>query len=108
MKTKIIIGSFLIIFFSCNSTEFNSGSWKKGDKELRGKMSSDLIQKQILYGKSENDVIELLGTPDRKNQKCVTYDLDLGGYNEMVNWNYFLQICFDKRNGKSNYVQIND
>ena len=105
MKTKIIIGSFLIIFFSCNSTEFNSVRWKKGSKELRGKMSSDLIQKQILDGKSESDVIGLLGTPDRKKQECISYDLDLEGHN---NWSYFLQICFDKRNGKSNYVQVND
>lgn len=108
MKTKILIVAFLSILIGCNSSEFNSDKWKQGDKRQRGKMSTYLIENQIIDNKSKNEVTELLGNPDSKSGNCISYDLDLGGISKQVNWTYFLEICFDEKSGKSNYVQIND
>lgn len=93
------------MFTSCNSSEFNSQSWKLGNERERGKMSANLIDNKILENKTKEEVMKLLGNPDRQNENCISYQLD---FFEIIDWSYTLKICFNKTTRKSNYVQIND
>jgi hypothetical protein len=45
---------------------FDSQQWKAGDPQTRGTMYFDLFVKRKLTGKSPNEVLELLGPPDKK------------------------------------------
>lgn len=45
---------------------FDSQQWKDGDRVTRGTMYFDLFEKRTLTGKSKDDVVELLGQPDKK------------------------------------------
>ena len=108
MKHKFIPALILFILVGCNSLPFDTQKWKEGNARERGSMSRNLIQKQILENKSKEEVIELLGDPDRDDTGCISYKLDLGGYASMLEWSYKLQICFDQENGKSTIIQIND
>ena len=107
-KHIIILVLTLLILVGCNSLTFDSQKWKEGNERERGSMSRNLIQEQILENKSKKEVIELLGDPDVDGEGCISYKLDLGGYASMADWSYILQICFDRENGQSAYVQIND
>jgi hypothetical protein len=45
---------------------FDSQQWKAGDAQTRGTMYFDLFVKRKLTGKSQDEILELLGAPDKK------------------------------------------
>ena len=45
---------------------FDSEKWRKGDRIDRGTMYFDLFEKRTLNGKTRDDVVRLLGEPDKK------------------------------------------
>lgn len=81
-KLKFIIGfSFclLLVFsnFGCSGLvknpfreysekPFNSAEWLGGDEVERGRMYGDLFSSRAIDGKSKDDVIKLLGEPEKK------------------------------------------
>ena len=120
MKKIIIILSLAILVISCkniNDTKdnkqnvrmkFNSESWKKGDFKLRGKMSNDLVDSEILIRKTKDEVIELLGKFDGELSDMIFYKIDVGIIFGSGKWLYMLMIYFDESNNLVSEVVIGD
>jgi len=45
---------------------FDSEKWRNGDRIDRGTMYADLFMKRTLNGKTQDEVLQLLGKPDKK------------------------------------------
>jgi hypothetical protein len=56
-------------------TRFDSERWKKNANYDRERCVSDLIDRQLLMGLSEQQVINLLGTPDWKKPDYLGYEI---------------------------------
>lgn len=120
MKKIIIILSLAILVISCkniNDTKdnkqnvrmkFNSESWKKGDFKLRGKMSNDLVDSEILIRKTKDEVIELLGKFDGELSDMIFYKIDVGIIFGSGKWLCMLMIYFDESNNLVSEVVIGD
>ena len=105
MKKFIIILIVTLGLINCNTKEFDPIKWKGSNERLRGKMVNNLISSKILENKTRNEIEELLGDEIDLNDKCTSFSVDLGGLFEL---SYFLEICFDEKTGKTNYIQLND
>lgn len=74
---------FLITLSSCTDIKFDKEQWKSWDitevdSHLRWDMVNDLINNYNLEGKTQEEIIELLGKPDNwedNTQKHFYYDL---------------------------------
>ena len=72
MKNALQVILLSVIMISCNSkNEFNSKVWnEKGIDwwmtDIREKMVDDLIQSDTLIGLNKNEIIELLGQPEKE------------------------------------------
>jgi hypothetical protein len=49
-----------------SSKPFDSQQWREGDAQTRGTMYFDLFAKRRLNGKTREQVVELLGEPDKQ------------------------------------------
>src|SRR6266508_805569 len=62
---------------------FDSQEWRKGDRITRGTMYFDLFEKRTLNGKSKDEVLQLLGEPDKKTSseglEVWLYRIDITG-----------------------------
>lgn len=89
-NTKLLLIVVVLVFLSliiisCDNNEFTPVSfehhaWKSGDHELRGKMAHDLLEKKILIGKTREEVIDMLGSPDEETSHFVAYFMNFGDY----------------------------
>ncbi len=63
--------------------EFDSDTWRSGNKTVRGTMYADLFEKATLTNKSKEEVEQLLGEPDKKmlveGREVWLYRLDVRG-----------------------------
>jgi hypothetical protein len=104
MKEALQIFIIAMIAFSCNSKqEFDSKEWnRKGVDwwmtDVREKMVDDLIQNGTLIGFSKNEVIELLGQPEKNGSPEIQY-LIREKYGTDIDPEYIsmLTIKFDKK-----------
>jgi hypothetical protein len=86
---------------------FDSQQWKSGDAQTRGTMYFDLFVKRKLTGKSKDEVLELLGEPDKKTSseglEVWLYRIEIVG-----EWNRpAFPVSFDK-NGKAFAGRVED
>jgi hypothetical protein len=103
--------SSVLLLLSLNSTnerEFDSDTWKRGDKAARGSMVKDLQEKKILLDKNQNEVKIVLGEPDQRKENEYIYLVDLGTKFGNENWNYFFRVRFDKQNSKVEETLLTD
>lgn len=63
---------------STNETTFEKQEWQKGNERSRGAMTNDIIGSDTLLNETESTVVELLGTPDLKNDSLLIYNVDMG------------------------------
>ena len=72
MKFKLAIFLILLSLSSCSDISFNSEKWKgwniKSDTNLRWDMANDLIENHNLEGKTQSEIIDLLGEPESNVQ----------------------------------------
>jgi hypothetical protein len=63
--------------------EFDSAKWKNGNRTVRGTMYFDLFEKHTLSNKTRDDVVQLLGEPDKKvtveGREVWLYRIDIRG-----------------------------
>ncbi len=78
----ILVAAFLTHdLFRDNSflpRKFDSVSWKTGDMRVRGEMVASLQEQSVLRGKSEDEVLAILGQPDEDLDGSFLYRLDVG------------------------------
>ena len=60
------------------SEKFDKEKWKTGTQIERGNMSTDLIESEILIGKSKFEVIDILGKPKDSTNTNFHYLVDYG------------------------------
>lgn len=79
---------------------FDSQKWRNGDALERGTMLVDLFSKRKIQGKTKEQVLELLGEPDKKSN---TSGLDVWHYKIEVSGEepiQYIPVTFDS-NGKA-------
>src|SRR5438094_9834465 len=76
------------------SLPFNSAQWKSGDRVLRGKMARQLPGSQLILGKNEKQVLEILGDPDHRSETEWAYHVDIGVKFLFHPWSYNLTVRF--------------
>jgi hypothetical protein len=92
---QIFLGLLVLSFLNGCGTivyhdQFDSAKWKQGDKRTRGKMIYDLRNSKILIGKTESEVLDLLGKDDDPKANSKTYVIDAN-----IPTNVFFSIHFD-------------
>lgn len=79
---------------------FNSQKWRDGDAQVRGTMFLDLFKKRIVNGKTKDEVLTMLGEPDKKStvndSEIWQYRVEFAGENPAQSFS----VTFDK-NGKA-------
>lgn len=79
---------------------FNSQKWRDGDAQVRGTMFLDLFKKRIVNGKTKDEILALLGEPDKKTSvdgsEIWQYKIEFAGENPAQTFS----VTFDK-NGKA-------
>lgn len=78
---------------------FDSQKWRDGDAQERGTMFVDMFKKRIISGKTKDEVLELLGEPDKRStdgSEVWHYKVEFAGENPMQSF----PVTFD-RNGKA-------
>jgi hypothetical protein len=85
---------------------FDSAQWADADLRTRGRMVDDLLRRELLLGKTRNEVIQLLGEPDFDSTEELTYlsyQVDIGHA-----YVYDMMIVFDPATRKSKEVLLDD
>jgi hypothetical protein len=85
--TLLVTGLAVVAFYLCYCTpflavakydaEFSSEKWRTGDPRTRGTMAKSLASSTQLHGKSEKEILALLGKPD-KYDGFLHYRVDIG------------------------------
>ena len=111
-KKRLIIAIIIltVLFFAVllknefTSKSFDSVKWKNWEESEaspseRWEMIISLEENQKLIGKSKNEIIDLLGTPDKKDSAKFIYYL---GYTHRGINTATLEVLFNKQNIVSN------
>jgi len=106
----------LFLLVGCSGQEkqeFDSASWKKGDREIRGSMINSLETSDTLLEKTYGEVVRLLGEPDimSSDSSDISYELytgqDVGPFGLGGPWVFWLNVDFDS-SGKVNDYHASD
>jgi hypothetical protein len=89
-----------LVFFavSCeekNNVPFDKLKWKQADRRERGKMIPDLYNSKILLHKTNQEIVDLLGTPLDSGEYFLAYDFDNGKKYLGSTWVYYMQLHID-------------
>lgn len=71
-------------------------------------MVTSLLDKKILAGRKQTEVVALLGTPDNMDTNHISYKVDIGQRFGSGPWLYILAIDFDEANGIVSNVALKD
>lgn len=122
MKGPIVILLVLVFIPSCkdlqsNDLPFNSDKWKAGDTRLRGRMESSLYRSrnELLIGKTQPEIRELMGEPDMIFQdECgpslITYSYKFATGTVFDGWfiRIAIHVIFNDKTGKAAQVNYLD
>jgi len=94
--------------FQSNDLVFSSKAWKESDFRIRGRMSRNLLDQKSLTGKTQSEVIEILGKPDEEYEDSIKYAIDLGSIFERWIQRNFIMVTFDEQSLKVKEIAIID
>lgn len=97
---KLVFSDALSVVESVSPSRFDAVTWRAGDLRTRGTMVRDLIDRDLLIGKSRREAVALLGPPDIEAERVLTYKVDLGDKFGSTPWLYALHLKIDPANGK--------
>ena len=75
---------------------FDADRWQSANHQERERMVGDLVQSRILIGMTRDEVVQVLGAPDRDNG-TMEYDFNRGG---LIAWRQCIQVKFDDKNDR--------
>jgi len=93
---------------SINPSTFDSMAWRQGNIRARGTMVDDLTDRGRLVGKTREEVLAMLGPPDRDHGELLFYVVDMGQRFGSTPWTYGLRIYFDPKTGLASSVFYTD
>lgn len=67
-----------------NDLKFDADIWKASGTRERGQMVGELVASQSLRGKSRDEVVQLLGVPDRSGVRYISYEFSYGSIVERI------------------------
>ncbi len=72
-------------------------------------MARNLERTNLLIGKTEGEVLALLGNPDGRNpvHHCLTYAVNVNARCTFI-WNCDLQVCLDPKTSRVDFVKKAD
>lgn len=86
-------------FRESSNIPFNSEVWKKSDAFEKGRMFDDIIRKNLINGQDKDELVKLLGEPDKKRVEegndIYLYKIEVGHNTTMP----YLGITIDKKMG---------
>jgi hypothetical protein len=94
--------------------QFDGGQWRNGNARQRARMVPNLVSGRALLGRSRDEVVELLGPPDRAYLQIMEYDYVHG---ELIwdwfdlpfsNWRKWVCIEFDGNESRVRNVETRD
>lgn len=97
----MVIGGFTLAGFCfffwgwplLDRTEFEHAAWLRGDVRDRGRMVEDLVDRKLLDGKSMEEVMDFLGSPDAvRDDGMIEYTVDTGTKFWFETWYHRLSI----------------
>jgi hypothetical protein len=97
---KLVFSDATAVVQSINPSRFDAATWRTGDLRTRGTMVRDLIERELLIGKSRQEAVGLLGPPDQEAERLLTYNVDLGHKFGSTPWLYALQLRIDAASGR--------
>lgn len=79
-KTTTFLALALVCLLAAcgNDKSFDATAWQQGDARTRGSMAEDLVDREILLGRSAGTVEQLLGPADKDYAGALVYKIDLG------------------------------
>ena len=115
MKFRFYVFLILVVSACSKETKFNSETWKNAGGEnitleIRANMVSDLIMSETLLDKNKSEIIELIDTPSRLNEREVE-TVKYFAVQEKYGWDIdpeemtFLKIKFNEE-GKSISLEL--
>ncbi|WP_146167224.1 hypothetical protein [Christiangramia gaetbulicola] len=92
----ILIAFFSLIFYEYHpERDFNKESWNE-EIQNRHEMSTDLVENDILIGKSKAEIIEMLGSPNSSQKSdqdtITTWQFNLGNEGHAMGWKFYTLI----------------
>ena len=100
IAVKLVFEDAMSIVQSINPSRFDVTTWGTGDLRTRGTMVRDLIDRELLIGKSRQEAVALLGPPDQEGKRLLIYKVDLGQKFGSTPWFYALRLRIDAASGK--------
>jgi hypothetical protein len=88
------------------ASEFNAERWRAATARERYRMAGDLCRGGALLGKTREEVVEMLGKPDRDYESSVWYDCALASF--LCDWTEWVCIDFDRDSGRVKEVGLRD
>jgi hypothetical protein len=97
MKRALAFLVLCLALVSCSREprNFDSTEWKAANARGRGSMTNDLIERQLLKGKSTSEVRQLLGEPDQEYEN--SYHYDVNSLDRCYFWECRLEVNFDDK-----------
>jgi hypothetical protein len=93
-------------FFS--PTPFEAPAWRSGGERERGAMVRDLIDRELLIGKTRAEAIEILGPPEDESDERLLYVIDIGQRFASTPWRYALHVRLDAQSERVREVWYSD
>jgi len=97
---KLVFSDAASVVQSFNPSRFDAATWRTGNLRTRGTMVRDLIDRELLIGKSRQEAVALLGPPDQEAERLLTYKVDLGHKFGSTPWLYAFQLRIDAATGR--------
>jgi len=106
-----------VAYTACNDPffrrrAFDEQQWRTGDARVRGTMVHDLMDRKLIDGKSRDELVALLGEPDRSydepvayvdSDRSIAYVVDIGDRFCGAPWTYRLWIELDEARNAGDY-----
>ena len=107
----LVVIIFNLFFYEYHpERDFNKESWNE-EIQNRHEMSTDLVENDILTGKSKAEIIEMLGSPNSSQKSeqdsITTWRFNLGNEGHGMGWKFYtLVIKFDE--DRASKIQIEE
>jgi len=85
---------------------FDSTQWKAASASVRGAMAQDLMDRQVLIGKSRLEVEALLGSPDNREAAWLGYKVVT--ISRCYFWECRMAVVFEEASDRVKDVAVSD
>jgi hypothetical protein len=114
IKLFSLVISLCIMVAACgdgrpDDVQFDSGKWKEGDPRVRYQMKADLIKRNILIGRTRDEIVDVLGSGEFEQEDYIQYEIDNGKLPAAITISpVYLTLIFDNGSQQVREVTVVD